>query len=373
VPRSDLEIPCRVESLAVLSADGTLDKDLEPQIPDGDLKRLFRTMLATRRLDERCLHLQRQGRLGTYAPCRGQEATPLGAAYLLREDDWLVPSYREVAAYLWRGWPMHLIFIYWGGHELGAAPPDGINDLPYCVPIATQCQYAMGIAWGCKLRNDNTVCVCFVGDGGTSQGDFHEAMNFATVFQVPLVMIVQNNHWAISLPRHRQTASQTIAQKAFAYGIDAFQVDGNDILSVIVAAREAIEKARTGGGPTLIEAVTYRLAMHTTADDPRKYRTDEEVAAWEGRDPLLRFRDYLRKKKLIDEKIEAMLEEEIRAEIDQAVATYEKYQPDPYEFFKYMYQEMTPELQRQMGELKKSLEGEQPAPGPAAPELTRVL
>jgi TPP-dependent pyruvate/acetoin dehydrogenase alpha subunit len=268
---------------------------------------------------------------------------------------------------------MHLIFIYWGGHELGAAPPDGINDLPYCVPLATQCQYAMGIAWGCKLRNDNTVCVCFVGDGGTSQGDFHEAMNFATVFQVPLVMIVQNNHWAISLPRHRQTASQTIAQKAFAYGIDAFQVDGNDILSVIVAAREAIEKARTGGGPTLIEAVTYRLAMHTTADDPRKYRTDEEVAAWEGRDPLLRFRDYLRKKKLIDEKIEAMLEEEIRAEIDQAVATYEKYQPDPYEFFKYMYQEMTPELQRQMGELKKSLEGEQPAPGPAAPELTRVL
>jgi len=362
-----------VESLSILGADGTLDEGLEPQIPESDLKRLYKTMLLARRLDERCLHLQRQGRIGTYGPCRGQEATPLGVAYALREDDWLVPSYRELSAYLWRGWPMDQILSYWGGNEFGCAVPEGINDLPICVPIASQCQYAMGIAWGCKLRHDHTVCACFVGDGGTSQGDFHEAMNFATVYNVPLIMVVQNNHWAISLPRHKQTASQTIAQKAIAYGIDALQIDGNDILSVIAATREAVEKARTGGGPSLIEAVTYRLAMHTTADDPKKYRSDEEVTRWEARDPLPRFRDYLRKKKLLDEESERIIEEEIRAEIDQAVEKYEKYQPDPYDLFKYMYAEMTPDLQQQMAELKEHLEGRAPVSGDATPEATRVL
>jgi TPP-dependent pyruvate/acetoin dehydrogenase alpha subunit len=294
-------------------------------------------------------------------------------AYALREEDWLVPSYRELPAYLWRGWPMERHMLWWGGNETGSKTPDGVNDLPLCVPIASQCQYAMGIAWGCKLRNDNTVCVCFVGDGGTSQGDFHEAMNFATVYNVPLVMIVQNNHWAISLPRHKQTASQTIAQKAIAYGLDALQIDGNDVLSVIVAAREAVEKARTGGGPALIEAITYRLAMHTTADDPRKYRSEEEVAEWEARDPLPRFRDYLRSRKLLDEQAESMIEKEIRDEIDQAVERYEKHHDDPYDLFKYMYEEMTPELERQMAELKEHL-GE-PAPPAAATgrEVSRVM
>lgn len=373
MPRETIQIPCRVESLSILSADGTLDKDLEPRIPDADLKRLYKTMLATRLLDERCLMLQRQGRIGTYGPCKGQEATPLGVAYVLRDDDWLVPSYRELSAYLWRGWPMERHLLYWGGCETGSKTPDGINDLSISVPIASQCQYAMGIAWGCKLRNDNAVCACFVGDGGTSQGDFHEAMNFAAVYNVPLVMIVQNNHWAISLPRHKQTASQTLAQKAIAYGLDAMQLDGNDLLAIIVAAREAIEKARTGGGPALIEAVTYRLTMHTTADDPRKYRSDQEVAVWEARDPLPRFRDYLRSKRLLDEKAENVIEEGIRQEIDQAVERYEKHQDDTYDLFKYMYAEMTPELKAQMAELKECLEGPPPAGEPATPEVTRVM
>ncbi|MFQ5806372.1 MAG: pyruvate dehydrogenase (acetyl-transferring) E1 component subunit alpha [Phycisphaerae bacterium] len=372
MPRETIQIPCRVESLSILSADGTLDKDLEPQIPDADLKRLYKTMLAARLLDQRCLQLQRQGRIGTYGPCKGQEATPLGVAYLLRDDDWLVPTYRELSAYLWRGWPVDRHLLWWGGHEAGSSVPEGINDLPISVPIASQCQYAMGIAWGCKLRNDNTVCACFVGDGGTSQGDFHEAMNFAAVYNVPLVMIVQNNHWAISLPRHKQTASQTLAQKAIAYGLDAIQIDGNDILAVIVAAREAIEKARAGGGPSLIEAVTYRLAMHTTADDPKRYRSDEEVAEWETRDPLPRFRDYLRQKKVLDDKSERVIAEEIRDEIDQALEKYEKYRPDPYGLFKYMYEEMTPELKRQMAELKEQLEGKAPAMETATPEVSRV-
>jgi pyruvate dehydrogenase E1 component alpha subunit len=356
VPRERIEIPCRVESLSILSPDGTLDQKLEPQIPEADLKRLYRTMLATRRFDERCLHLQRQGRIGTYGPCRGQEATPLGVAYALRKEDWLVPTYRELSAYLWRGWPMSRSLLLWGGHELGSSVPEGINDLPVAVPIASQCQYGMGIAWGCKLREDNTVCATFVGDGGTSQGDFHESLNFASVYQLPLVMIVQNNQWAISLPRRRQTGSQTIAQKGIAYGLDGLQIDGNDLLAAIVAAREAIERARRGDGPMLIEAITYRLGSHTTADDPKRYRSEEEVRQWEARDPLPRFRNYLRAKGLLNDKTEEFIEQEIRQELDQAIAEYERYEFDRYEFFEHMYAEMTPELRRQQAELREHLE-----------------
>lgn len=364
VPRRAIPIDTKLEYMSILDEHGKLDAALEPKIPDTDLKKLYKTMLQSRLLDERCLHMQRQGRIGTYGPSKGQEAVPLGAAYCLKKEDWFVPSYRETSGFLWRGWPMGMFMLWWGGHEVGSAIPEGINDTPISVPIATQCQYGMGIAWGCKLRKDNTVCVAFVGDGGTSQGDFHEALNFASVYCVPLVMVVQNNHWAISLPRDCQTKSKTIAQKAVAYGIDALQVDGNDILAVIAACREAVDKARKGGGPTLIEAVTYRLAMHTTADDPKKYRTEEEVKPWEARDPLPRFANYLRSRKLLDDKVQALLEDEIRKELDAAVAEYESYKHDPYAMFKYMYSEMTPELQKQLGELKEYLEGA-PAGSPA--------
>ncbi|MBI5865115.1 MAG: pyruvate dehydrogenase (acetyl-transferring) E1 component subunit alpha [Planctomycetes bacterium] len=347
-----------MEKIEILSHDGKLDTKLEPKLPDADLRKLFRYMLFTRMLDERCLHLQRQGRIGTYGPCKGQEATPLGVAYHLRKEDWFVPSYRELSGFLWRGWPVDRYMLWWGGHEIGSSIPPEVNDTPICVPIASQVQYAAGIAWGAKLRKDGTVVACFCGDGGTSEGDFHEGMNYATVFKVPLVMIVQNNQWAISVPRHKQTASQTIAQKAVAYGIDAMIVDGNDILAVLVAAKEAIDKARNGGGPTLIEAITYRLSMHTTADDPKKYRSEAEVKSWEAKDPLPRFRDYLRKKKLLDEKIEAVMEEDIRNELDTAVAKYEQYRHDPYAMFDYMYAQMTPELARQKQELKAALGGD---------------
>ncbi|MFO0838622.1 MAG: pyruvate dehydrogenase (acetyl-transferring) E1 component subunit alpha [Phycisphaerae bacterium] len=357
MPRQTLTLPCRVETLSILAPDGTVDAKLEPKIPDADLRKLYKTMLSSRMLDERCLHMQRQGRIGTYGPSKGQEATPLGVAFCLKKEDWFVPTYRETVGFLWRGWPLDRFMLWWGGHEIGSAIAEGINDLPICVPIASQCQYAMGIAWGSKLRKDGTVCACFCGDGGTSQGDFHEAMNYATVFKVPLVMVVQNNHWAISVPREKQTASQTIAQKAIAYGIDGIQIDGNDILSVIVAAREAVEKARAGGGPSLIEAVTYRLAMHTTADDPKKYRSEEEVKQWEARDPLPRFRTYLKNKGLLDEKIEKVIEEEIRRELDEAVVKYEAYQHNPYELFDYMFAERTPELERQHAELRAHLNG----------------
>ena len=373
MPREPIHIARRVESLSVLNADGQLDQVLEPQIGDADLRRLYKTMLAARRLDERCLLLQRGGRMGTYGPSKGQEAASLGVAYALAKDDWLVPTFREPAGLLWRGWPMHTWMQFWGGFEAGNDVPAGVNDLPICVPIASQCQYGMGIAWGCKLRGQGRVCATFCGDGGTSEGDFHEALNFAGVYNLPLIMVVQNNHWAISVPRSCQTASATIAQKALAYGFDGLQVDGNDILAVIVATREAVEKARTGGGPTLIEAVTYRLSMHTTADDPKKYRTDEEVKEWEPRDPLPRFQAYLRKRKLLTEKAEQVIDEEIAAELDTAVRAYESYKFDPVGFFRQMYGELTPELKAQLDELKAYLSGKKsPAPAPPA-GLTRVL
>lgn len=366
MPREPLQIPHRVETLSVLSADGKLDRELEPRIPDADLLRLYKTMLASRRLDERCLMLQRQGRMGTYGPSKGQEAASLGVAYTLDKDDWLVPTFRETAGLLWRGWPMHVWMLYWGGHEAGNLVPEGINDLPVCVPIASQCQYGMGIAWGCKLRGQGRVCATFCGDGGTSEGDFHEALNFAGVYNLPLVMVVQNNQWAISIPRSRQTAAASIAQKAVAYGFDGLQVDGNDLLAVTVAAREAVEKARTGGGPTLIEAVTYRLSMHTTADDPKKYRKDEEVREWEPRDPLLRFEAYLRKKKLLTGKVQKVIDEEIAGELDTATRKYEEYRVDRLAFLRHMYAELTPELRQQMTELKDYLNSRMtPAPQPS--------
>lgn len=357
MPREPLKIPYRLESISVLTADGRLDEELEPQIPENDLRRLYRAMLASRRLDERCLQLQRQGRMGTYGPSKGQEAASLGAAYCLTDSDWLVPSFRETAGLLWRGWPMKNIMLWWGGYESGNIVPAEVRDLPMCVPIASQCQYGMGIAWGCKLRGRQELCLTFCGDGGTSEGDFHEAMNFAGVYNLPLVMFIQNNHWAISVPREAQTASQTIAQKAIAYGVDGVQVDGNDLLAVVVAMREAIEKARTGGGPTLIEAVTYRLSMHTTADDPKKYRKEEEVKKWEKRDPLVRFRNYLQKKELLDDKIQAVIDEEIKAELDRNVEEYFAAKVDPCEFFQQMYCEQPPILQRQERELRAHLDG----------------
>ncbi len=352
MPRKTLEIPRKIEWLSVLDHEGNLDKKLEPKIPAEDLRKLYKTMLNSRMFDERCFHMQRQGRIGTYGPTKGQEAASLGFAYAIGKDDWLVPSFRETAAMLWRGWEMDKILLWWAGNEAGASVAEGINDLPICVPVASQCQYGMGVAWGCKLRGKGQVCITFCGDGGTSEGDFHEAMNFAGVYQTPMVMVIQNNQWAISIPRESQTASQTIAQKAVAYGFDAFQVDGNDLLAVIVAAREAVEKARKGGGPTLIECITYRLGVHTTADDPKKYRSDDEVKEWEAKDPLPRLRDYLIKKGVLDEKGDQAVRDEIKAALDAATHKFEQYRHDQYEMFHHMFADMTPELQRQMAELK---------------------
>ena len=358
MPREQIDLPYRIDYLSILDQDGNVDRDLEPDLDDAFLLKLHRAMLLGRRFDERMLRLQRQGRIGTFAPIEGQEAAHLGPVANLRPDDWMVPAFRETAAMLWRGQSMESILMLYGGYNHGGDLPEEIKNLPVAVPVGTQTLHAVGLAYASKYRDQDTVAMTFFGDGATSEGDFHEALNFAGVFQVPVIFVCQNNQWAISVPRSHQTRSQTLAQKALAYGLPGIQVDGNDILAMYVAAQEAVERARAGEGATLIEAVTYRMSVHTTADDPTRYRSDEEVQEWEARDPITRFQTYLQEKGLLSgEKLEE-LEEEVKNEIAEAVERAEKRMEeldDPMFMFDHMYAEMPPYLQEQKEELAREL------------------
>jgi pyruvate dehydrogenase E1 component alpha subunit len=360
MPKKKLNIPnFKVDYLSILNEKGEVDKKLEPEIPEELVLKLHRAMLLGRRFDERLLSLQRQGRIGTFAPITGQEAAQLGAVAPLRPSDWMAPSFRETGAELWRGRTMVSVILSFGGFAEGAQHGEATsNDLPVSVPVGTQILHAVGLAWATKYRQKDDVVMTFFGDGGTSEGDFHEGLNFAGVYQVPVIFVCQNNQWAISVPRSKQTASKTLAQKALAYGLPGIQVDGNDILAVYVAANEAIGRARSGGGPTMIECVTYRMMMHTTADDPKRYRTEKEVEAWKKRDPITRFQRYLKEKGLLsDDKIES-LETEIGDEIQAAVEEAEaimKTAGDPLDMFEHAYAEMPPHLKEQREELAQEL------------------
>jgi pyruvate dehydrogenase E1 component alpha subunit len=360
MPRTVLEPRFQVEYLSILDSDGNLDASLEPDIPADVLKRLYHGMLLGRRLDERMIRLQRQGRIGTFAPIKGQEASQVGAVSTLRPTDWMVPSFRESAAMLWRGWPIEKLLLLFAGHLEGGQPAPDQHDLPITIPVATQLPHAVGLAYAAQYRGDDAVVMAFCGDGATSEGDFHEALNFAGVWHVPVIFVVQNNQWAISVPLKKQTHSKTIAQKALAYGVPGLQVDGNDVLAVHVACRDAVERARAGDGPMLLECVTYRLGVHTTADDPTKYRSAEEVEAWERKDPLTRFGAYLQKKNLLDEG----LADSVDAEIAAAVQRFEAVGPaDALTMFEHAYAARPPHLEAQRAELAARLrEGSRPAP-----------
>ncbi len=344
----------RVEHLQVLDENANLDPSLDPQIPAEDLRRLYRTMLLTRLLDRRMLNLQQQGRIGTFPSVMGQEAC-VCCVYPLRKSDWFVPSFRESAALFWRGMSIKQLLIYFMGMEEGNRFPDGQNNLPIAITVGSQPLHATGIAWAAQLRGDDVVALVFFGDGATSEGDFHEACNMAGVFHVPVVFICVNNQYAISLARSEQTHSETLAQKAVAYGFPGVQIDGNDPLACCLATREAIARARAGEGPTLIECLTYRLGAHTTADDPRRYRDEEEVQTWQRRDPLVRFRKYLENKGLWNEGWQARLEEEIKTEIDEALreAELEREHVDPLEIFDHVCGELWPDLQAQKEQAAK--------------------
>jgi pyruvate dehydrogenase E1 component alpha subunit len=342
-----------VPYVSVLDEDAALDEELDPQIPDHDLRELYRTMLFVRAYDERRLTLQRQGRIGTFAPVKGQEAAQLGSAYALRETDWMVPAFRETAAAIWRGMRIEDDLAYCAGREEGIRLGEDARDLPIAIPVASQLPHAVGIAWARKLQKKDEVVLAYFGDGATSEGDFHEAMNFASVFQVPLVFLCQNNQWAISVPRSKQTRSRTLAQKALAYGMPGVVVDGNDLLGVVRVTREAVERARQGEGPTLIEAVTYRLSVHTTADDPSRYRSEEEVREWEARDPILRLRQHLLARGLISAHEESRWKEEHERRVRRAVEALDAIEPaDPAVMFDHVYHELPPALEKQREALR---------------------
>ncbi|MBI5072842.1 pyruvate dehydrogenase (acetyl-transferring) E1 component subunit alpha [Candidatus Woesearchaeota archaeon] len=319
-----------------------------PSLSSQQLKEIYGFMVLARIFDDAALKLQRQGRLGTYGSVRGQEASQVGSAYCLNKEDWLVPSFRENASCITRGMPMKCLFQYWGGDERGHAQRESMTTLPLSIPIATQLIHGVGLAMAINYRDEKKAVLACAGDGGTSEGDFHEALNFAGVFKAPVVFLIQNNQWAISVPRKKQTASHTLAQKALAYGFNGVQVDGNDILAVYSVVSQALEKARNGGGPTLIECVTYRIGDHTTADDAKRYRTQTEIDAWIKKDPIERLKKYLLAKKIWDAKQEAALLEEMSAKVSAAVKAYEEEPPaDPKDVFAYTYATMTPQLLEQ--------------------------
>ncbi|MGK3984659.1 thiamine pyrophosphate-dependent enzyme [Sorangium sp. So ce136] len=350
--------------LSVLRDDGSLDPATDPGLPEALLLRAYREIKRLRLLDARMLLLQRQGRVGFYGACTGQEATPIATALALEPTDWIFPALRESVTMLVRGFPLrtYVAQVFGNSGDLlkGRQMPSHmsgrlVNQVSWSSCIGPQIPQAVGAAWAAKLRRDSTVVVGFMGDGATSEPDFHSAMNFAAVFRAPCVMICQNNHWAISVPTDRQTASRTIAIKGRAYGVPSARVDGNDVLAVYRAVSEAVARARAGGGPSFIEALTYRVGAHSSSDDPSRYRSQEEVDRWTKRDPLLRLGRHLAARGLMDDAAEAALEAELNAEIAAAVAEVEGMDPPAREtLFDDVYAELPWHLREQRAELLRS-------------------
>ena len=315
---------------------------------------LYRTMVLTRAFDTRAVKLQRTGRLGTFPSSLGQEAVGAGIGVAMNPEDVLLPSYREHGAMIGRGVSMLEQLLYWGGDERGSDFAVATEDFPICIPIATQVIHAAGVATAFKLRNQPRVAVTVLGDGATSKGDFAEAMNLAGVWNLPLVFVVTNNQWAISVPRAQQSGAQTLAQKAIAAGIPGCQVDGNDALGVYQAIRSAVETARVDRQPAVIEALTYRLGDHTTADDAKRYRSEQEVTDWWARDPIPRLRSYLLEQHLWSKEDEELLARSCESEVNQAVDDYlATPPPKATEMFDHLYETLPRSLQSQRDELKE--------------------
>lgn len=345
-----------MEMVQYLDKEGHRTQHKGPDLKPTELEVLFRHMLKTRLADDKAFKLQRQGRMGTFAPSRGHEACQVAVAAAMEKGDWFFPYFRDLGSYITLGYPLKNYYIYWMGNEKGMEYPEDLNIYPLSVPVASTLPHAVGAAMAAKLKGHKNAFVSTLSDGATSQGDFHEALNFAGVYNTPNVFVCYNNQYAISTPRHKQTASKTLAQKADAYGLEGILVDGNDVLAMLDSARKALEKARTGQRPTLIEAFTYRLSNHTTSDDATKYRTEEELKEWEDKDPIKRFRNFLQNEGILTESKEEELTQDIEAEIETAVKEAENTPaPSIEEIFLYNYKTMPPHLQEQLAELKAFL------------------
>jgi pyruvate dehydrogenase E1 component subunit alpha len=342
--------PLKDKIYQVMDADGELiNSEKNNILNDEDAKKAYQKMIFARQVDLKAVSFQRQGRMFTYPPNLGQEAIAVAAGMVIRDQDWLVPAFRELGAYLAKGMSLKEFYLYFRGHEDSLKFENARNFLPFSVPIASQLLHAVGIAYAIKYKDEkDKVVFTFVGEGGTSEGDFHEALNFAAVWKVPVIFIVQNNQFAISVPFKKQTASVNIAVKSVAYGMPGVKVDGNDIFAMYNAINTAAEYAGEGKGPILIEALTFRAGAHTTSDDPSKYRTLEEEEEWAQKDPILRLKKYLKKKNILDIKEEEILLEQYNTEIERQFEEAENYPaPNLDDVFRYHYEEIPEELKRQ--------------------------
>lgn len=342
--------PLKGKMLQILDANGkVVNEKLAPKIDKAQLLKMYKTMVLGRVSDEKALQFQRQGRMLTYAPNKGQEAAQIGSIAATRDQDWLVLAFRELNAMLYKGVTLEQSYLYWYGNERGSRFDDHVKVLPINVPIGSQINHAAGLAYAAKIRKLDELAIVYIGDGGTSHGEFHEGVNFAGVHDLPMIVVIQNNHYAISTPRHKATKAKTLAQKAIAYGIPGIQVDGNDVLAMYVATTEAKKRALAGQGPTLIEAVTYRMGPHTTSDNPKIYREDKEVESWAKKDPLLRFKQYLIDKKYLTEEEDASLFESAKKDV---LDTFKKVEQtglvELTEIFNYTYETLTPALEEQI-------------------------
>jgi pyruvate dehydrogenase E1 component alpha subunit len=338
-----------VKHLRILDEKGNADTAILPDLSDNDLKKIFELFILSRQFDQRALQLHAEGRLGTYASILGQEASQIGSAYALEKTDWIFPSFREMGVYITLGYPIWMLFQYWTGDERGMNTPEDLNIFPVSVPVGTHMVHAVGAAFAAKVKGHQTVSVTYFGDGGSSKGDFHEGLNIAGVYKLPVVFICQNNQWAISLPREKQTAAKTIAQKAYSYGFEGIQVDGNDVFAVYKATRDALEKARTGGGPTLIECFTYRMSDHTTADDASRYRPKEDIEKWKLKDPLLRLKLYMEKKGLWTQQYEDDVKKKVTELVDSEIKKEEAAGlPDSKDIINFTYKELTQRQKKEM-------------------------
>ncbi|MFT5223826.1 MAG: 2-oxoisovalerate dehydrogenase E1 component alpha subunit [Glaciecola sp.] len=328
------------EPVHLLDADGTYHPNEEwpLDLKDEDFTALYKLMLTTRRVDKETINLQRQGQLGVYASCMGQEAAQVGSAYALLPEDWVFPSYRELGAALTRGVDQADLCHLWRGTWLTNHDPYEHNFGMLAIPIGTQALHATGFAMGAKFDDNPIVTMSYFGDGATSEGDPHEALNFAAVFEAPVIFFVQNNQWAISVPLSKQTAAPTIAHKAVGYGMPGLRCDGNDVLATVAVTKYAVERARRGEGPALIEAMTYRMEAHTTSDDTSRYRTKEEEAEAAQRDPIVRMRNFLKKQDLFTEELDREVEEHVAQQTTLLrEEIYEAPHGDPYELFDHVY------------------------------------
>ncbi|MFC7165192.1 pyruvate dehydrogenase (acetyl-transferring) E1 component subunit alpha [Halospeciosus flavus] len=345
----------------VLDADGNVvAPERVPDCSDEEFVEMYRWMKFARRFDERGVSLQRQGRMGTFSALTGHEAALVGSEAALADDDWLVPYYRDHAATMAHGLPPERILQYYMGHEAGSIVPEDVNVFPISITIGGHLPHAVGLAHAAKLRGTDEVFCCYFGDGATSEGDFHEALNFAGVFDTPNVFFCMNNQWAISTPVEQQMATDTIAQKATAYGFEGVRVDGTDPLAVYNVTREAAARAREDDPadgerrPTLVEAVLYRVGAHNTTDDPSNYHRETDAAdleRWRDHDPLPRFETFLRESGRLDDERVAAIDEWVEEELERAVDAAEATTPDPDELFEFAYADQPSRVREQQAEL----------------------